>query len=401
MLARSAARVALVLASFGLVLAVGEAVLRSEPKRNDVVMRAGGLKYRFNPYQRDALVGYSLRPDWETVHASGDFQVPVRTNALGMRGAPVSSLPSAGSLRILFAGDSYPFGFGVEEGESFPVRTGQLLGAALGRPVEVINAGVPGWAMDQTLLSLREHRLDLQPDLLVVSVMQNDIVDLGWHRLEVDDQGLPTRVESRRHTVDQHGVLRWLDGDAALVEVPVPQSRWLAERSQLYHWVRSRLVRLWLRTVQPEPSRPTGEASSRTVSPLAGLSEEEIQQAIEASPDFRVRYHEALLAAIERDARARGIAVRFVTIGHAGPDYDAVRSWCEARSGACFDTQPLFAGNAAGALVFPSDGHWNAAGHERAARAISEWLTADPLLAMRRAEAVPGADAASSAALAR
>lgn len=373
MLARSAARAALVLASIALVLGVAEAVLRSEPKRNDAVLRAGSLKYRFNPYQRDAELGYALRPNWETVHAGEDFTVRVRTNELGLRGEPLRSDTERQSLRILFAGDSYAFGFGVEEHESFPARVGELVSVALGRSVEVLNSGVPGWASDQYMLYLRRRGLALDPDLLIVAIMQNDVADLAWHRLTLDRDGLPSRIESRRHTIDQHGVLRWLEGDEALVEMPIPENEWLAANSQLYHWLRSRLVRVWLRSVERDASeRP--DSSSAPAGPIGELSAGDIQRGIEGSSEFRLRYHEYLLAVIERDAQARGIPVRFVLIGHSGRDYAAMREACAVRGDACFDTTELFADAVAAELSFPNDGHWTAAGHQRAARAIATWL---------------------------
>jgi lysophospholipase L1-like esterase len=361
-----------VFASLALVLAIGEAVLRSEPRRNDAVLRGGSLKYRFNPYQRDSLLGYSLRPNWETVHASEDFQVVVRTNELGLRGGPVRSDAGRAPLRLLFAGDSYAFGFGVEENESFASRVGEFLGGAIGSEVEVLNSGVPGWASDQYMLYLRQRGLSLDPDLLIVAIMQNDAADLRWHRLTLDGDGLPMRIESRRHTIDHHGVLRWLEGEAALAEMPIPENRWLAEHSQLYHWIRSRLVRLWLRNVERRAAQPP--SSPVAAGAIAGLPPDEIQRGIETSSEFRIRYHEHLVAAIERDAEIRGIPVRFVLIGHAGSDYEAMRAACEARGDACLDTTAGFADSGDAGLRFPNDGHWTAAGHERAARAIASWL---------------------------
>ncbi len=59
----------------------------------------------------------------------------VRTNTLGLRG-PEVVLPAPGT-RILAVGDSVTFGWGVEEGQSWPAQLALQLG------VEVLNAGVP------------------------------------------------------------------------------------------------------------------------------------------------------------------------------------------------------------------------------------------------------------------
>lgn len=367
MLARTAGRLGLLLLSVGLVLAGAELVLRSRPARNDAVLRNGTLKYRFNPYARDRMLAYALRPNWETVHSTEDFSVSVRTNSLGMRSAARADPPAGDPLRILFAGDSYTFGFGVEGPESFPERVGVLLGEALRRPIEVLNAGVPGWSADQHMLYLHERGLTLEPDLLIVQIMQNDVSDLRWHRLRLDDEGLPLAIQSERNAIDHHGRLRWLESKAG-VHFPLPESPWLAAHSQLYHWIRLRLMRLWLRYADPSPA---GAPPADLSKPIAELSAEHIQRGIESSAEFRLRYHRHLLAAIERDAAAHGVPLRFVLIGHGGAEYAQMRQDCAARPN-CLDTTDLFAGRPD--LTFPTDGHWTAAGHDRAARAIATWL---------------------------
>jgi hypothetical protein len=76
-------------------------------------------------------------------HIDDVFQgVRVRTNAEGWRNAEVPA-DKAGRLRVVAAGDSVTFGWGVDERDTYPRRLEGMLAAdrALGRDVEVVNLG--------------------------------------------------------------------------------------------------------------------------------------------------------------------------------------------------------------------------------------------------------------------
>ena len=98
----------------------GELVLRAAARPNDVARMREGKKPRFNPYVPDGVLGYALRPDWHTVHLTSEYEVTVRTNGLGLRGAPASAEKPAGVYRVLVLGDSFAFGFGVRTRRPFP-----------------------------------------------------------------------------------------------------------------------------------------------------------------------------------------------------------------------------------------------------------------------------------------
>jgi lysophospholipase L1-like esterase len=103
--------------------------------------------------------------------------VPVRTNSLGMRGRE----PARRTLqdrRILFLGDSMPFGHGVEAGEAFPELTARLLQAQHKRPVVAGNAGVPRNAHRDQVRDLRRHLAPFDADVVVSCVYAgNDFHD--------------------------------------------------------------------------------------------------------------------------------------------------------------------------------------------------------------------------------
>ncbi len=95
-------------------------------------------------------------------------EVPVRTNALGLRGPEIPDPKAAGEVRILCTGDSSVFGHGVAEEHGFPAQLQGQLRTLGGSQVRVINMGVPGYSTFQSLAQLRRHAPSLQPDVLVI-----------------------------------------------------------------------------------------------------------------------------------------------------------------------------------------------------------------------------------------
>ena len=97
------------------------------------------------------------------------------TNALGLRGPPVSSSPAAGTTRVVCLGDSITFGHGVEDDQAFPSVLQQLL-RERGK-FEVLNVGTPGESSESAVVVLNRTVLRLQPHVVLLCVGVNDVTD--------------------------------------------------------------------------------------------------------------------------------------------------------------------------------------------------------------------------------
>lgn len=105
----------------------------------------------------------------------GDGGVPARINRLGLRGAEVSAEKPPGVFRVLGIGDSFTFGVGVRDEDTWLERLGPLLaGLKGGRRFEVLNAGVGGYGTADQVRYLEGRWLELDPDLVLVGFYLND-----------------------------------------------------------------------------------------------------------------------------------------------------------------------------------------------------------------------------------
>jgi hypothetical protein len=109
-------------------------------------------------------------------------EVVNRINSYGLRGRAVAVPKPPGTFRIVVLGDSFTFGEGVAEDETFSARLEGLLrdhGSARDDPrrIEVVNAGVAGYNTRDEVVYLKNRWVSLEPDLVLLVFYLNDAYD--------------------------------------------------------------------------------------------------------------------------------------------------------------------------------------------------------------------------------
>ena len=179
---RLAVRVALVLGSLVLSLAAAELAARAlglqVPPRGDTGMQ--GI-VRNVPEDEVPGVEFLLVPGLErsTAYpgAPGEPPRPVTyaINALGFRGPETTVAKPDGVLRLAILGDSFTYGTGADQDETWPGYLQERLDALLGAGrVEVLNWAVPAYNARQQVALLDRWAADFDPDLVVVCAYIND-----------------------------------------------------------------------------------------------------------------------------------------------------------------------------------------------------------------------------------
>jgi lysophospholipase L1-like esterase len=159
--------------------------------------------------------GYTLmKPDshyeWQNIS--------VDVNSHGLRGPETTYEKPPSTFRILNLGDSVVMGWGVREEETYGQQLESLLnkdGSSKLR-FEVINAGVPGWSLDNALAYLQAEGLKYEPDLIVLDLtISNDI-----------------NGKSALLAGNDHGPFRWLSDHTYFWPFLQSQVAWAEARAQ-------------------------------------------------------------------------------------------------------------------------------------------------------------------------
>lgn len=130
----------------------------------------------FAPALFEPAVGFTLKPGQPIAEWGDAFTA----NEIGYRTGPLKR-GGKRSFRVVFLGDSWTFGLGVSEEESFPRQVEALangLGAAKGKVV-AINLGLPGYNTLNEVAALEFFYDRLQPDAVVICPTPNDADSSG------------------------------------------------------------------------------------------------------------------------------------------------------------------------------------------------------------------------------
>ena len=159
--------------------------------------------------------GYTLmKPgshyDWQSI--------PVDINSHGLRGPERTYEKPPTTYRILNLGDSIVMGWGVREENMYGQRLESMLNEKNNGDVtfEVINAGVPGWNLENALAYLQAEGLEYEPDLILLGLTTAN--DIKGHSALLAD--------------NQPALIKWLRSNTYFWPFLTVQLRWLQAHSQ-------------------------------------------------------------------------------------------------------------------------------------------------------------------------
>lgn len=302
----------------------------------------------------DDAIGFRRRPGsvLRGTSESGEFNFEYVHNSLGFRDVEHATAKPADTLRIVALGDSFTYGVGADFADTYLVQVERRLNERPGahRPVEIIKLGMPRHFPLLERRTLEEYGLRFAPDVVMVAVLPNDVVDtyLGVTSICVTDSGYLASC----------GGLGWGG-------LPV----WIS--------LHSALGRFALRVVRVKALR------LGVLPPWEGML-------VDGGPyESSWQELEGELARMSDAAHAHGAAFVIVTIPQGAPGDDAqpypearLQRWSAAHDAIVIPTYAAMhaATNSARPLYWVRDGHCTPAGYAVIADAIVAGLSAHELV---------------------
>ena len=126
--------------------------------------------------QTDPVLGWRNRPGASVRYSRRDYQTQVAINSLGFRDVERKAARAPGFGRLLALGDSFIEAYTVELEESV-TRRAEALSLSEGCRLDVINAGVHGYSTDQEALWYLREAEPFAPDVVLLYFYYNDILN--------------------------------------------------------------------------------------------------------------------------------------------------------------------------------------------------------------------------------
>ena len=291
--------------------------------RNFVTVRNVGPA--FTVY--DPIYGKRLKPNLHATRIAPEFRFTINTNSFGMRD-PEPTKPLTDG--IVFVGDSFTMGYGVQDNEAFPalVRVGL---ASRGVTMPVLNTGMGNNGNGRWVKFLEHDAAKFRPRIVVFQVMANDFDDnFAEHLFQLDSDGrlreLPIRPPSLARKAQT-----FVDDVPGLSYSYLVSLAWTAAE-----------------TIQSERAITSRES---------GLDDD--------LPSDELTF--ALVRTAVDKARATGANVIGLLVGLSGPRRAKTIEIFKERGLTCLDGPNR---KDSPDMFFKVDGHWNAAGHRRAAELL-------------------------------
>lgn len=117
----------------------------------------------------DADISFRLAPGFKATIEGQTYRI----NSHGMRGPEVAKARKPGIKRILVVGDSYAFGYGVDDSATISAQLQARL-EPKHAGIEVLNMGVPAYHTGQEVRQLERDGVTFAPDLVILIYYSND-----------------------------------------------------------------------------------------------------------------------------------------------------------------------------------------------------------------------------------
>lgn len=298
-------------------------------------------------------------------HFPGVFDFTYSNNSLGWRGRREYREDQQTKYRVLFLGDSFTYGLGVNDDQTFAAQVEKILTADL-LSVEVMNAGCPGKGTDYEVKVFDTVGHKFHPKLTVLCFFCNDFQDN--ERAEYYNIGNNGELYAKAVNCNQ--------GTLKKILLDLPGYNWLISWSQAANLVKQAGVDLLVnRAGKNGPNATKGLVvsykegaegySNRTNKGLTSLYVEHLNTAVKRAGGSLIMFYIPVPQEVRGYQKSRTISADERACVRIAAD-NGITLW---------SLTPLLAlsGQSIDQLYY-KEGHWTAAAHELAARYMSRLI---------------------------
>ena len=286
-----------------------------------------------------------LRPYYEARLTTSEYVMSMKHNSLGFRDSEHLKKRSEGITRVVIIGDSFTYGWGVDQDQTYPTLLQPLLEGAGDRRYEIFNMGIPGTGTVEAQ-QIAQVAMTFDPQIILLAMLLED-------RWAVNGNDL---VDNARKPQGEQVSTTYRQPSAGF---PTSIHNFLAGNSALYVYILTRggntLRRQAIGMRENQNRQELDAAWELTTGLLAELND----RAKAANVSFAVMrcpfYFDAQRGEPDR------ISSRLAELGHdlEIPTLDLLPGLQQ------LDTDSLY---------HQRDGHWTAAGNEAAAAIITPFI---------------------------
>ena len=222
------------------------------------VLKKSHIEASIPIYKNGENIPWELKPLSEAKHSNifEEYNTSIKINNFGLRDNKFNARLDKNTKRILLLGDSFTFGFGVEQEETY----GSILENLLNKNYTILNAGVGGYSLDMEYIYLKEKGLKFNPDIVIVGFfIGNDVRDIDSHKwVELDEKKLPKKIASNKVYIDNQSRLRAIGDEDVIKDNSFPilynLNVFLSYKFHIYIFFKDRLKILFYKLTGQEES---------------------------------------------------------------------------------------------------------------------------------------------------
>ncbi|MFC1805165.1 SGNH/GDSL hydrolase family protein [Candidatus Omnitrophota bacterium] len=206
--------------------------------------------YMYPRMKFSAQYGFMLYENCRMVHGvPWRWKVFYTINEYQYRGESVLPAEKYDKTNIVILGDSYSFGYGVNDSATYPA----VIAAKLENDFNVINLATPGWGLTQHIRRYYEFGRLYLPRIVILQFHPND-----------PEENLENKV-----TAIENKKFKFQDSGNTFNLIKKYLSRSIIQKSQIYNLFRESGFRFFERRamVRSDPSRQTGGGSEEGIYP--------------------------------------------------------------------------------------------------------------------------------------